>query len=358
MLLRLQSKITFTKANNDTVVLRDFVNGMSTTESYENLTDTFKITVPHSIKARGMDIFNGENPLFERGDEVKAEMGYFPNMVNVFNGYVSMVSAKIPTEIMCEDDMFLLKNINITFPSKRHIQTNRISKKGKVGKRLKKPKIIIDKGYTLDEMLNVIIPDDIEYECPDVFLGKTAYTNVSISRILDDLKTKLGLYSYFRDGKLHVGLASNAATTTTHEFVFNEVVPWGVIDDSELEYQLAKDIKLKVVAKLLGDNNTYEELTVGDSDGAQRSFFMYWDGKTKKPDLKTFAELKLKDARYDGFRGSFETFGYKYVRHGDIVKFTDKKLPERDGSYLVVSVKREFGMNGYKQTIELGNRVG
>ena len=350
-MLRLKVKITFTKSNRDTYEFNS-VTECETEESYENLTDTFKITFPRNVKLDNRELFNGIAPIFERGDMVKVELGYYPTLRTVFEGWVSEIGAKIPVKITCEDDMWLLKNTSVTYPSKENLNVTYISKKN--GKPLVRPKVI-SPNITLRQLLDNILPADIEYAEPliDVNIGQFRVSNASVSAVLDELKSKYGLYSYFRDGLLYVGLPSNAADTVTQEFEFERTI----IDDSELEYQLAKDISVKVVAKLIGLNNTFEEVTVGDTDGAQRTFYLYWDGIGTKPNLKEFANLKLDESKYDGYKGSFETFGEPYVRHGDIVKLTSKKLPERDGNYLVTSVKRTFGMGGYRQIIEVGAKV-
>lgn len=362
-MLRLASKITITKTVSGDVYVFKFVNDFKSVESYDNLTDTCEVTLPSKLSFAGKDLFSGDNPVFERDDQIKIELGYFPNTRTIFEGWISVVTAKTPMVIKCQDAMYLLKNNRITFPSKRTIQTNYICKSGKLGRRLKKPKVIIDKGYTLDEMLNIILPDDIDYECDNVFLGKTAYTDCSVSRILEDLRSNLGLYSYFKKELspkglplLHVGLPTNAADTNTIKFIFEE---W-IIDDSNLEWQKAEDIQLKVVVKLIGDNNTIEEYTAGDVDGAQRTIPVYWNGEGTKPDLKFIAENELKSKRYDGFRGSFKTFGEPYVRAGDVVQLVSRVLPERNGNYTVGKVEREFGAeceDGYAQEIHLDGKA-
>lgn len=348
-MIRLYCRITFTN-NFGREILFPFVTECETEESYENLTDTFKITMPRNIKMDGKVLFNGTNPIFERGDRVKVELGYYPTLRTVFEGWVTDIGAKIPLEIMCEDDMWLLKNTNITYPSKELLNVTYTSKKNGTPQTRAKQ---ISTNITLKQLLDNILPADIEYAEPllDVNLGQFRKANASVSMVLDELRKEYGLYSYFRDGLLYVGLPSNASDTVTQEFEFERTI----IDDSELQYQLSKDISVKVVAKLIGLNNTFEEVTVGDTDGSQITFHLYWDGVTlPKPNLKEFAQLKLDESKYDGYRGSFETFGEPYVRHGDIVKLTSKKLPERDGNYLVTSVKRTFGMGGYRQVIEVG----
>ena len=93
-MLRLNSKITFTsKATGDEIVF-DFVNNVEINTSYENLTDTAKITLPRKLNFDGKPIVVGVTSLFKRGDKVKIELGYFPNLRTVFNGYIGLITQK------------------------------------------------------------------------------------------------------------------------------------------------------------------------------------------------------------------------------------------------------------------------
>lgn len=357
-LLRLYSKVTFTKSTKETFIFRNYTAGMEWDGGIEDLTDTFKISFPKAGKWQGKDLFAGSAPIFEVGDQVKVEVGYYPNLYEVFSGWVSSISAKIPVDIQCEDDMWLLKNTNKTYPKKEDINQVYLSKKN--GKPRKKP-YIVSPNITLKQLLDAILPADIDYtdDTVDVNLGQFRVTNASVAKVLDVLRDKYGLYSYFVDHKLHCGLAYNAATTTNYKYVFEKTLPNAIIDDSNLEYQLSKDISVKVVAKLMGMNNTFEEVTVGDTDGAQRSLHFFWDGVTlPKPDIKKLAEIELTSTRYDGFRGSFTTFGYYPIKPGDIAELSDPTLPERNGKYLVKNVKGSVSMEGYRHEITLGNKVG
>lgn len=334
----------------------DYVHEASTTESWANLTDYFELIFPRNLNKDGRNIFTGDSALLKRGDEVTIRHGYYPNLNDVFKGYIADVGAKVPLTIKCEDEMFLLKNTNIIFPTKRTIITSSITKTGRT-RRLKKPRTIVD-TYSLDDLLDSILPDYIHYECLDMQLAKRAYTNVSVTRILEDLRSTYGLYSYFRtddngDQVLHVGFASDASTGNTVEFEFEN----NIIDDSSLEYQIEDNIFFKIVVKLMNENNEVEETTYGDNDGSQRTFHLYWDSSKAKPDVKKFGQDQLEKLKYTGYKGSFMTFGEPYVTHGDIVKLTSKKMPERDGNYLVKEVKRTWGMNGSRQEIFIEQKV-
>lgn len=75
--------------------------------------------------------------------------------------------------------------------------------------------------------------------------------------------------------------------------------------------------------------------------------------------MRDYAFSKLKKINYSGYYGSFTTFGYPYVRHGDRIKLIDKVYPERNGVYTVKSVKYYGGSNvGLRQDITIDYRIG
>lgn len=345
-----RTKITFTKESGEQYVF-DFVTEWETEESVDNLTQTFKITFPRALQFEGRELFSGNSPVFERGDQILVEAGYYPELRQIFQGWVSEISAKIPVTIMCEDDMYLLKNTRVTYPDKSKLTYYYTSKKK--GKALKRPKVISPQ-VKLGELLDAILPDDIEYDAVDknLNLGMYRATNVSVSEILDHLKSHYGLSSRFRqeDRKLYVGFRSNAADTQTQYFEFEN----NIISDENLEYRRAEDMSIKVVVKSIDINNVTTEVEVGDTDGSQRTYHLY---NSDKAAMTEYANKKLTEVKYTGYSGSFETFGEPYIRPGDIANLVSKKLPERDGNYLVTSVRRTLGMGGYRQEPEIGAKV-
>ena len=322
-MLRLQSKITFTSKTDGTEIVFDFVNEVEIETSYENLTDTAKITIPRKLNFDGKPIAVGVDSIFKRGDSVKIELGYFPDLRTVFEGYISKVNPKTPIVLECEDKMFILKTTIISKYSKTSV--------------------------TLKNLLTDIIGDVVEFRTLlDVELGSFKVSNASVAKVLDTLKSDYGFYSYFVNGVLNVGLAADASDTQTIEYKFEE----NIIDDSSLEYQRSEDMRLKVKAvSINSSDNSKIEVEVGDEDGALKTF--YTQNATLEG-LRQFANLKLTEWKYEGFSGSFKTFGEPYIRHGDTAKLISDKFPEKNGLYEVVSVKRIFGMDGYKQDIELG----
>ena len=322
-MLRPIVKITFTKEDGSFYEF-DFVNSVEIKSSYENFTDTAKIVLPRKLNFQGKEIFSGASAIFKRGDQVKIELGYFPKLVTRFEGYISFVGGSLPIEIECEDKMFLLKQTTISKYSKAQV--------------------------SLKTLLTDILPSDIDFNCLDVELGSFRISNATVSKILDELKSGYGFYSYFVNGVLNVGLPNDASDTITEEFPFEMTV----IDSDSLKYQEEKELFIKVVAISMQSDNSKKEVTVGDSDGSQRTYYTY---NSSDSALLEFANLKLSAVKFTGYSGSFLTFGEPFVRHGDIAKLTSVKLPERDGNYLISGVNTTFGMEGYRQEIELDTIV-
>lgn len=345
--------ITFTSKTSGKKILFDFATDVETVEDVENFTQTATIVFPRKIVFKGQNLFTGTNAIFRRGDKVKVEIGYFKEkntplegLKELYNGYISYVNGSLPVTIECEDEMFVLKNTKCTYPKKVGLITV-----GKHGKKLKKPKVI-SAAISLNDLLGNILPDDIVYKCLDVNLGSFRCSNASVSQILEKLKSEYGLYSRFVGGVLMVGFASDSSDTKTQEFIFERTI----IDETQLQYQLKEDLSVKVVAISMQPNNTKKEITVGDTDGAQRTYYTY---NATDEGLKKFANLKLDRVRYSGYVGSFTTFGEPMVRAGDIAQLTSRKLPERNGFYDIISVRRKFSVkDGYKQTIEIGQYFG
>ena len=362
---RLFNKITFTSKTDSAVIVLDFVNEIQIESSFENKTDTAKITIPKTITNNGKPISTGSDSIFKRGDKVKIECGYYPNLTTIFEGYITTVNTKSPIIIECEDEMFLLKNSKVIYPKKRTVVNSVTSKKGKV-KMLKKPRVY-SSAINLSDLLNefhAVMWEEHEYELDyqifsdpdlktttnDVNLGSFRATNVSVVECLDVLKKEYGIYSYFRNGVLKVGFPSDASDTKTIPLVFEE----NIIDDTNIEFQRKEDLRLRIKAISMNSNNTKLEEEVGDADGTLKTFHYY---NATQSDLIAFANLKLKTFQYTGFVGDITTFGEPFIRHGDAVKLKSYKYPDKDGTYQVKGVKRGFGMNGYRQVLELGVKL-
>lgn len=349
--------ITITK-DDGTFIEFPFCTEFETQEGFEFLTNTAKVTLPRKLTQNGLPLFTGADPIFKRKDKIKIEAGYFPNRETVFIGFISHVSANVPVKLECEDYMFIFKQYKVTYPKQVAVRT--FSKKGKP---LKYPKIT-SKNIKLSELIQNIFHEGeyndllngITYAVDsnsDIELGEVSFSNASPAEIFDKLKDTCGITCKMVGTVLRVGLAYNALDTKTGEFILEEVG----INSNELEYQRAEDVNIRVKVISILQNNRRIEVEAGDSDGEQRTY--HKNNITSKTDLQKVADGLVNKAKYTGFRGYFETFGEPYMRTGDAVKLVSKKLPERNGTYLIKSVRRIGGVEqGYKQNIELGALIG
>lgn len=313
-MLRLVSKITI----NDRSF--NYLNDVTISSSWKTFTDTASITIPNKFLKNGETIVAGNNNVFKRGDKVKIEIGYFDSIKTEFTGYISKIVSGSPFQIHCEDAMFLLKQKTFT----------------KSWKSVSLKKLIGD------------LVTDIPFDVVSAELGAFRITRANVVQVLDELKKTYGLTSFIRDGKLFVGVPYTGGGTE-HEFDFNKN-----IISSNLEFVREDDVKIKVTAISMLPTNKKIQIETGDSEGDNRTLTFY---NLTESELKKAADREIDKLKYTGWRGSFVTFGAPKVIHGDTVKLTDKRFPERDGSYFVESVEKDFGMNGFRQKINLGAKA-
>ena len=327
-MLRTYQKITFTSKTDGSVLVFNFVNSVEVSTSYETLTDTAVIKMPKRVNVDGKPITGDDvNSIFKRGDKVKIELGYFPNLKTVFEGYITTVNVKSPIIIECDDEMYVLKNTPI-------------AKYSKV-------------APSLTEFLDAIVPDTItRNETLEIAkMGTLTFSNMSVCEIFDVIKKEYGIYFYFVDSVLNVGNPSNASDTETVRFIFEN----NIIDDTSLKFQREQDVRLKIKAISMNYDNEKLEKIVGDNDGALRTYHYY---NTSLADMEKFANLLLTKNKFTGYRGDMLTFGEPLIRHGDHAELKSYKYPAKDGTYQVKSVTRTLNVtDGYKQSVELDIKV-
>lgn len=300
---------------------------VSIDQDIDSLTDTCKITIPRLHQWDVKKIALGDDPILKLGDPVKIQLGYLPTYKTRFIGFVKDIKPGVPVTIECEDTMFLLKRGSLTLSYK---------------------------DATLQQLIADIVPVGIEYKVVSdkpVHIGQWRITKASPAKILEELKSKMKIYSYFRNiteggvtrPVLYVGLAYWADHRNEEVFEFGE----NIIDDKDLVYKRAEDIKLRAKATSWLKNNTKIEVEVGDEDGEERTIHAY---NLTKAQLEVYAKAELERYKYTGYRGSFPTFGEPAVEKGDVAYLIGNKY-HPDGKYLVKSVRISCGIKGYKQTI-------
>jgi hypothetical protein len=304
----------------------DKVNKAKVTRSYDKQTQTASVTLPRNVQYNKKNIYEGANAIMRRGDKIKIIAAYFPNETVIFEGYISKINNNVPIELQCEDAMFLLKQAiapNLVFPKSVNLRT------------------LVAKMLT-----NTNIP----FKAINAELGQIRLQGASVGKVLQVLRDQYGLYSYFVNGILRVGLAFYPADAKEAVFLFELMVK----DGMNLTYLKKDDVKVQIKG-ILVTNNAREEYIYGDPTGGIRTVFQY--GGTKA-DLDLKCNSFLEQANYTGYYGSFKTFLEPLVVPGDYAIVDSWKYPERKGKYLIKSVTTEVStIEGGKQTIELERRI-
>ena len=308
------------------------VNLVTIESSYENLTDVCEITVPNKIDFEGK-IIAADGGIFSRGDKVTVWLGY--DLVNTiaFRGYLVDIKPGSPIVLRCEDEMFSFKKSKIT--------------KSYAGS-------VTLKNVLSDLTSNVskAVGRSIQFKALDINLGKFRIElSPTPAKVIAGIREIYGVKSFFRNGILYSGLdfwpELQNPEPPAFEFNLN-------IISHDLTYQNADDVRYRVRATAIGKNNVEVVYENGDPEGEQRTLHYY--DKTAA-ELKVIADQDLRRFKYTGYRGSFTTFGEPFVNHGDIIELTDKKIPDRNGKYIVKKVNRKFGEGGYRQEITLEAKV-
>lgn len=383
-MLVLKSNIEITQQPTDTYPDRDlvfnfdFVTDIELKTAWENLTDTGKLVIPRKVYYKdkngkkqtwfGKSIVSNPNetPLILRGDKIKIQLGYqyvtngkkTTELNTEFEGYISNIVNRMPVELEVEDNMWLLKQIqapNKTFTG------------------------------TLEEMLTELLKgtpftlkNTINGEPIKTSFGSFTTQNETIAQVLDRLQKDFRFESYFRGSELRCGsIVYYPEDRKTHTFKFQ----YNIISDN-LTYKRTDDVRIGILVKSYkstSTNATNKDGTKKYKTKKSQKFAYYkkgvltlvdekpsvFDGEIRTINVMEMPEDKLADyvkkeinrVTYNGWRGSFVTFGLPFVKQGDTVKLIDEVLPERNGTYMVKGVETRFGMDGFKREIFLDLRI-
>lgn len=320
-MLKLCSEITI---EGDKTWLFNAVADCNIVEDVSTLTDTCEIQLPKKIKWQEAVAKNGKPPI-KRGDKITIKLGYDGDLQTRFTGFIRSVDAKVPITIKCEDGMFVLKSHKV------------------------KPKAF--KNASLHEIVSYLLEGtSIQFQLmdKDIKVGNWRLTKTHASEELQELKEKMMLSSYFRringESILYIGLAYPLDSRKKVKFMHGK----NIIDEN-FEYRDKEDIRVRCEAQSFNAKNKKVTYEYGDKDGDVIKIRI--DGLTEN-ELKKYAIEAVERYKQSGFKGSFETFGQPEVSKCDMLEI--HASDGNSGVYLVKKLEIEFGTNGYRQKIELG----
>lgn len=311
------------------------VSGYEAESTWKNIGDTATVKLYGFARVANADGSLGElvkvEDVVKVGDRVEVRLGYDGQLRTEFEGYVAEVKLTIPFEVRCEDEFWKLKRtpVNKTF-----------------------------KKTTLKKLLAELVPGvKLDDSVPALAIDAFRADRTTVAGVLAKIKENYLVAAYFRNGRLFVGLpyteftSSKGPEGSEAKFVFQQ----NIISD-DLTYKRKEDVRIK--AKVVAYHKNGKKTTVadvGDTDGEERTITLRTE--TKDPvELKKMAIQRLSEFKFEGYRGTFTSFGIPYVIHSGTVELIDDLHTARGGFYVVDNVKTDFGPGGFKRTVTLGKR--
>lgn len=299
------------------------VESIEITGDGDSLQDTCVIKLPKNAR---WGVSGSEVPI-RRGDNVRVWLGYDGVLKLRFVGYVKEVAAKTPTVITCEDEMMRLRQ------------------------RAAKQKMYnsVTLSQLLDEQLEGmdIVRYDRESEA-EVQLGSLRIEATTVAGVLSELKQNYGITSCFAlvDEVPTLYCFTVLPALRRNAGRFEEGV--NIISNS-LEYRRSEDVQVKIKGVSIQEDNSRIEYTEGE--GEERTIYRYG---LNMNELKVAVKNELKRDKWSGLQGDFETFGMPRVEKMDVL---DLYAAGTRGRYRVKGVNVSFGSGGYRQKIQLKERL-
>jgi len=259
------------------------------------------------------------------GQVVSIKLGYNDELIEEFTGYVSEIEADIPIKIHVDDEMYQFRD-NTFIKSWKEVNLRTVLES---------------------------IADGMPCICPDLNLGKYSIHFISSYRVFMDLKEKFGLFTYIKNGKLYCNFANDikddSLAVHTYEYGRN-------IKKNDLKYKSAKDSKIKIVA--IANLPDGKKLKIEEGSTEQNATTKTLNfGNIDEQELKKLAKAEYSKLVYDGFTGNITGFGQPLTKAGDTLKIIDKLEQDREGEYLIESVKIRWGNAYFERINTLSYRI-
>jgi len=337
-MLRKQSRIIIYELNTTKAKFDfDIVTSVEIVKDRSTFTDTATVIFPNRLRRK-------ENLIdkINIGDRIEIFLGYFPNLVLEYEGFISFIDKNSPLVLKLEDQSFLLKRNSLSATTL--------------------------KQTTLKKLIETFFEG--ETNIFDTEIGDWRISeNATLVNVLDELKSKFGILSHFKNGILNVN-TELITDSTTNQTILN--IQRNVVQDSDdLNFQKDTDIGIISHGLSLQKNGTKIEVFAFYKDNLPDNEIVVSTSRPigvlntfKVPDLSLVALTKLVEQRlpklfYTGVTGKVTTFGAPSIDHGDTVNLIDERTPERNGQYRVNAVTKNYDNTvGYKQTVTLGLKTG
>jgi hypothetical protein len=338
---KLNQHITIYEGNSNTEKFRfPFVSTVEIISSKLNFTDTCTVILPQRIRQVNKKI----SDYIKIGDKILIKLGYYPELLPEFSGFVTKIKPNNEMVLECENDAFLYKLQSLN------------------------PVVLKDTNY--DELIKTIYSGKYKTltdPIGDCKIGK----NVTLLEVLDEMRQKLGTIAYWQDGILFIDYEIIKEPSKTVEFNINENVPIGEDNLEILKPTQQENIYFDVISYGVSpqkDGTVIElyarykdvpgsEIIVSDVKPSGNLNKFEIPGLTRDA-LEKLIKRRLPNLWYTGAVGEITTFGSPSLKHGDLAAIYDKNNKDRNGKYQILEVRKRFGVGiGFRQTVKLGQKI-
>ena len=310
--------------------------------SVDTIGGTAKITMPRRwVRRDGKKLLD----LIKTGDPVAIKLGYNGKLQTEFNGYVSHIGDTTPLVLECDDAWY-------TFKHAAHISKS-------------------FKSVTLKALLQFLFPG-YGVDCIDfTFSGGYIIKDVTPYTVVKKIKEEVGFcakldeqgkritcfwpYDFQGFGK-HTYVFGTRDGTLLANLRDRRLAP--NVAANGLKYVRKDDRKLQITGKARQKDGKVISATVGskDDDAEKRTMNFGSDVKTES-ELKARIDAELQRTNYDGYEGTITGFGIPQTAPGDTLALIDPENPDRNGEYLIKSVKLRYNDNGFRRENELSYKI-
>ncbi len=320
--LAVNIEVSFPESRGRVAKLLKSASSFKVESSWQNLTDTAEIVMAKRLYLeQDKRVFE----MLQAGDPVIIRGGYNGEYFDEFKGYISEVLDDLPVMIKCEDNMYVLKR------TKCHCSYGSVK---------------------LEKFLKDILPPQFSINAMDVELGSVLFKDFTVAQALQELKDKMGIYSYFRGDTLVCGkIYFDNPETEVVKYIFTKN-----IIENDLRYRRKDDMRLKVTMTSHLSTGKKIKATEGDPDGEEQK--LVCSNITSEAEIRKLAKKELARLKIDGYVGTLTTYGIPFVRHGYTGQVVNAENVDRDGNYYVDAVTTAVSTSGaYRRTVKLGPKA-
>ena len=318
------------------------VTDVEFSQSVDTIGGQAKITLPRNMRRK-----DGKQLLdtVRTGDRVTIKLGYNGKLNAEFTGYLAHIGDGTPLVLECDDDWY-------TFKKAAHIT----------------------KSYTSVTLKNLLkdLFKGYEVECVDfTFSGGYIIKDVTPFTVVKKIKEEVGFCAKldsenkkitcfwafdFKGFQKHTYVFGTRNGTLINELRDRKLIP--NIAANGLKFVKKEDRKLQITGKAKQKKGKTITVTVGSKDDdAEKRTINFGSDVTSESELKKRIETELNNKSFDGYEGTVTGFGFPQTKAGDILKIVDTENPEREGEYLIKSVKVKFNGSGFRRENELSYKI-